>query len=112
MDLTGLLSNHDLTGLFQRLTTRDWKQAVQRHLSACDAAPDGRLKFGMVRDSIIAVLDQADGELRVRDIHARVEKLLGEPVSRGSVKAYLHSAKRRKTPLFEYCGSLGYRRAR
>jgi hypothetical protein len=111
VDLVGRFSNHDLTALFQRLTTRDWKQAGQQHVSARGTAPapDGRLKFGLIRDSIIAVLEQADDALRVQDIYAGVEKRLGEPVSRGSVKGYLHSAKRRKTPLFEYCGRLGYR---
>src|SRR5207249_2727117 len=103
---------HDRTGLFQRLTVRDWEQAGQRHLSAPGVAPDGRREFGVVRDAIVTVLGEAEGELQVRDIHARVEKLLGEPVSKGSVKAYLHGAKFRNTPLFEYHGSLGYRLAR
>src|SRR5712691_7268165 len=31
MDLVGLLSNHDLTALFQRLMARNWKQVARRH---------------------------------------------------------------------------------
>jgi hypothetical protein len=112
MDLIGRLSSHDLTTLLQRLTARDWKQADCRHLSAGGVAPDGRRKFGTGRDAIVAVLEQAGCELRVRDIHERVEKLLGEPVSSSSVKAYLRRGCRRRSPLFEYRGRTGYRLSR
>ena len=44
-----------------------WKAKVRRRQSA-----------------IVAVLEQADGELRVREIHAGVEARMGEPVSRFS----------------------------
>ena len=110
--LVGRLSNRDLPALFQRLTARDWKQAVRRHSSARGVAPDGRRKFGTVRDAIITVLEQASDELRVRDIHAGVEKLLGEPVSGSSVRDSLRKGCRRSTPLFEYRGKRGYRLTR
>jgi hypothetical protein len=111
MVLIGRLSNQDLTDLYQRLTARDWKQAPGRHTLA-RGIPDGRRKFGTVRDAIVAVLEQASDELRVRDIHAGVEKLLGEPVARSSVRDYLRKGCSRRTPLFEYHGSRGYRLAR
>lgn len=69
MVLTGRLSNHELTTLIQRLTTHDWKQADFRRPSASGVAPDGRRKFGTVRDAIVTVLEQAGSDLRVRDIH-------------------------------------------
>lgn len=47
--------------------------------------------------------------LCVRDIHTGVQKVLGEQVSASSVKDYLHKDRRRKSPLFEYCGKSGYR---
>lgn len=109
MDLVGRLSNHDLTTLYQGLMARDWKQAGRRHPSVGGVAPDGRRKFGTIRDAIVIVLEQANCEQRVRDIHAGVEELFGEPVSRGSVKAYLCGDSRRRTPLFERCGTSGYR---
>src|SRR6266851_1524611 len=109
MDLVGRLSNHDLTALLQRLTTLDWRQDSSRHRHREDVAPDGRRKFGAVRDAIVAVLEQADGELRVREIHAGVEARMGEPVSRGSVKSYMRAGCQRKAPLFEYLGKRGYR---
>jgi hypothetical protein len=57
-------------------------------------APDGRRKCGSVGNAIIEVLSGAESELRVRDIQARVEDLFGSPVSRGSVKGYLHNRSR------------------
>jgi hypothetical protein len=45
----------------------------------------------------------------VREIHAGVESLLGEPVAKSSVKAYLRTGCRRRTSLFEYRGKRGYR---
>ena len=55
---------------------------------------------------------QAGCEQRVQDIHKGVEKLLGEPVSRSSVKDYLRKGCRRRAPLFDYRGKRGYRLAR
>jgi hypothetical protein len=88
---------------------RDWRQAERRRLAARGVSPDGRRKFGTIRDAIVAVLDQASGELRVRDIHAGVEKLLGESVPGSSVRDYLRKGSRRSAPLFEYRGKRGYR---
>jgi hypothetical protein len=56
----------------------------------------------------MTVLEEAGQELRVRDIHERVESLFGETVARSSVKDCLWDGCRRKTPLFEYCGTKGY----
>lgn len=112
MDLVGRLSNPDLTTLFQGLTAHDWKQAGPRHRSAAGVAPDGRRRFGTVRDAIVQVLAQADSELRVREIHQGVEEILDGPVSSSSVKDYLRKGCRRRVPLFEYCGKRGYRLAR
>src|SRR5438128_2001296 len=109
MDLTGRLSNHDLTVLLQRLTARDWRQAERRHPSAGGVAPDARRKFGTVRDAIVVILEQAGCELRVREIQKGVEELLGGRVSGSSVKDYLRKGCRRRVPLFEYCGKRGYR---
>ena len=60
---------------------------------------------------IAHVLAKADGDLRVRDIHEGVERVLGAPVSRSSVKDYLRKGCRRRVPLFEYRGKSGYRSA-
>src|SRR5713101_7455793 len=105
MVLVGRLSNHDLTTLLQGLTALELKQAQPLpRQPARGAASDGRRRFGVVRDAIVAVLAETEGELRARDIHVRVEELLAESVSRGSVKSYLRVGCRRKRPLFEYLG--------
>ena len=98
-----------VTTLYQRLTMRDMTQPLRTSSVGGGAAPDGRRKFGSLRDAIVAVLQEADRELRVREVHAAVEQLLGEPVSRGSVKSYLRVGCRRKQPLFAYSGPRGYR---
>ena len=112
MDLVGRLSNHDLTKLLERLTAHDWKQADRPHPSASGVAPDGRRKFGTVRDAIVQVVANAGSELRVRETQKGVEEVLGGPVSHSSVKDYLRKGCRRRAPLFEYRGRDGYRLAR
>ena len=112
MGLVGRLSNHELTTLFQRLTARGWRQVPRRHASVGGVTPDGRRKFGTVRDAIIHVLGHSDSELRVREIQKGVEKILSGPVSASSVKDSLRKGCRRKAPLFEYRGRRGYRLAR
>jgi hypothetical protein len=74
--------------------------------------PDGRRKFGTVRNAIIQVLQNASTELRTRDIHARVEELLQEPVCRGSVKSYLAKGCVTNVPRFERVARGRYRLAR
>ncbi len=77
----------------------NWKQASPRPNAHAGIAPDGRRKFGTVRDAIVQVLAQADSELRVREIQQGVEEVLDGPVSSSSVKDYLRKGCRRRTPL-------------
>jgi hypothetical protein len=86
MVLTGRLSSHDWTTLFQRLTARNWNQAPVRSKTDTHGSP-GRRSFGTVSCAIVKVLERVDSDLRVRDIHDEVERLLGGPVSRSSVRA-------------------------
>jgi hypothetical protein len=110
--LVGRLSNPDLTTLLQGLTAHDWRQARPLQRATSGIAPDGRRKFGTVRDAIVQVLASADSDLRVREIQKGVEDVLGGPVSPSSVKDYLRKGCRHRVPLFEYRGRDGYRRAR
>jgi hypothetical protein len=59
--------------------------------------PGGRRKYGTVGAAIVAVLAQADREMRVKDIHEEVERHLGGSVSRFSVSDYLR--RRSKAPM-------------
>jgi hypothetical protein len=109
MDLIGRLSNHDTTALYQWLTSRNWHKQRKTRVSGDGPRPGGRRQFGSVREAILSVLARADVARRVRDIQVDVEQVLGDEVSRSSVKNYLHKGSKRAIPLFEYCGRRGYR---
>jgi hypothetical protein len=101
MVLVERLSNNEFAGLLQRLTARDWKQAPRKRFEVAGVAPDGRRKFGQVNELAIRVLRTEPAGLRVRDIHMRIELLLGEPVSRSSVKNSVHRLSRDQKPQLE-----------
>jgi hypothetical protein len=71
--------------------------------------PDGRRKFGSVSGAIVQVLTEARRDLRVKEIWREVEQVLGEPVSRHSVKSYLHRGTYSSTTIFERIGYGRYR---
>jgi len=113
MGLIGLLSNQKTTALYQCLTSRRWrKRSRQRRSEASGPHPDGRRSFGSVSRTIIQVLAQAGAELRVSEIHRRVEEELGSSVAASSIKMYLRRGCRQSRPVFTYCGRRGYRLAR
>jgi hypothetical protein len=67
-------------------------------------------RFAEVGDAVVQVLREAGGELRMYEVHLAVEELLGESVSRSSVKNYLAAGTdRRKTRLFERVSRGRYR---
>jgi hypothetical protein len=90
MVLVGALSNPDLQGLFQSLTSQPRRKPRKQAPDPNGPRPDGRRKFGTVSGAIVQVLNEAESDLRVNEIWAAVEQLLGESVSRHSVKSYLH----------------------
>ena len=102
VDLVGRLSNHEFQGLLQRLTSTDRHQARPQELRQAKSGPnpDGRRPFGQVQEAVFCVMAGAPAGMRVRDVHARVELLLGEPVSWGSVKATLNRLSKGENPKF------------
>jgi hypothetical protein len=110
MVLVGALSNPDLQDLFQGLTSQRRRKQRRRQSTSTDGpSPDGRRSFGSVRSAIVQVLTEAESDLRVREIWAEVERLLGEPVSRHSVKSYLHRRTYSSKPIFERVSHGRYR---
>ncbi len=110
MDLVEALSNTLTTSNLQRLTSADQHQVRRRRGRASyGVAPDGRRRFGSVGAAVVEVLSHAESELRVREIKTEVERLLGGPVARGSVKSYLANRCRGKAPLFERTARGRYR---
>jgi hypothetical protein len=99
MVLSGGLSNHSLADLLHCLTRDSSDQGLDQPVERA-GWPDGRRKFGEVSGAIIAVLTQAGSEMRLRDIHAEVERLLVGRVSFQSVADYLVTRSKGPKPLF------------
>jgi hypothetical protein len=100
-DLFESLSHVAFSGQLDVLTARDW-QAAPPPSRKGQQKSRSRRRFSEVGDAVVQVLRDAGCELRIFEVHASVEDLLGEPVSRSSVKNYLASgATDRKTKLFE-----------
>jgi hypothetical protein len=100
MDLVGRLSNQEFQGLLQRLTSSDGHQVRRARTASDGPKPDGRRKFGQVSEAAARVLQDEPAGLRVKEVHARVEVLLGEPVSWGSVKSALNRLSKGSNPRF------------
>jgi hypothetical protein len=58
---------------------------------------------------IVAVLNETDGEIRLRDIHVAVEQRLGGSVSLCSVADFLLRRSKGRKPLFVHTGYGHYR---
>lgn len=104
MGLVGRLSNPVTSDLLQFLTLGDWRKVPYQAVSTGGPAPDGRRPFGSVRDAIVQVLASESLGLRARDVHAHVELLLAERVSRSSVKSMLALRCVGSEPLFVRVG--------
>lgn len=109
VDLAERLSNPQVTILFQRLTGRVSQQDPCPAQRLPVGAPDGRRPFGVVGDAVTDALTHARAALRVRDVHAHVEQILGGEVSRSSVRSFLHRRSRGRTPMFERIARDSYR---
>lgn len=100
MALSGGLSNNSIQSLLQCLTEDRSDQEQQHDADPRLGWPDGRRRSGEVGEAIVSVLTAAGSEMRVKAIHAEVERLLGEPVSRYSVSDYLRRRAKRPSQLF------------
>jgi hypothetical protein len=95
MDLSGHHSNPrgPLEGLLSDSSSE--ADATQAQSRTCATRPRGRAigaahpRQGRIIDAISQVLIADRAPMRARDVHARVETLLGEPVRWASVKATL-----------------------
>ena len=106
--MVGALSNPKLGSLLQSLARINWDGP--RYARQTEAGwSDGRRRFGSVRDAIAQELARSESDLAVREIHAEVERILGSPVSRSSVKGYLHQGSRGNSGVFERLSRGRYR---
>ena len=61
---------------------------------------DRRLRSGLVPNAIMRVLSESVEPMRMKDIHAEVDRTLGQPVSRSAVKNWLAGHTGGAQPLF------------
>lgn len=89
MELVEALSNSKIQERLGRLT------AKLKQIAASDARPqssarsDLRLRSGLVPKAIMQVLGESVEPTRMMDIHAEVDRVLDQPVSRSAVKNWL-----------------------
>ena len=100
MVLRGRLSNPKFEDLLQSLISQKRRKGPAKRSKPRAGSPDGRRSFGSVSGAILKVLAETDGELRLRDIHAGVERELEGKVSLYSVADYLAKRSRPPKPLF------------
>jgi len=100
MGLSGGLSNHHFKDLLQCLTTHNLGKSPAKRWERRSGSPGGRRKFGSVSGAVRKVLAEAESEMRVKSIHAEVERVLGGSVSRFSVADYLRRRSKGERPLF------------
>lgn len=100
MVLRGRLSNPEFQDLLQCLTTHKPTKVPAYRPKRPTRTKDGRREFGSVSAAIVAILGEAGTEMRLKAIHAEVERLLGGHVSLSSVADYLHRRSRGPNPLF------------
>lgn len=89
MGLLGCYSNPEIQGRLRRLSEKLERLAASNAPPSPSARIDLRLRCGLVPKAITRVLSEAVEPMRVRDIHAEVEALLGEAVSLSAVKNWL-----------------------
>lgn len=85
MGLPGHASNFGLADRIARVLDLASRNAGVP-VDAAPRLPRHRLEWRSVQNAVIVVMSSADGEMQLRDIHAAVEALCGQPVSRSSVK--------------------------
>src|SRR5439155_23496152 len=100
MVLSGGLSNPHFEDTIHSLIGDAAHQARCRRKKPSAGWPDGRRTFGSVGGAILAVLAQTDSEMRLKDIHVAVERLLGGRVSFQSVADYLLTRSKGLNPVF------------
>jgi hypothetical protein len=111
MELVGALSNHEIHDQLRRLSEKLNQIAASGGRPRSSARLDRRLRSGLVPKAIMRVLGESVEPMRMKDIHAEVERELGQPVSRSAVKNWLASHVEGNNALFVRLGRGRYLRA-
>ncbi len=97
MGIFGALSNPEIQERLKQLSEQLVKIAARKHPPA---RPKPRLRAGAVPAAIMRVLADSVEPMRMRDIHAEIERLLGQSVTRSAVKNYLANHCQGEQPRF------------
>jgi hypothetical protein len=89
MGVLGAYSNHETQERLRRLAEKLDRLAASGASPRPTTRRDCRLPSGLLPEAIMQVLGDAGKPMRVRDVHAVVEQLLGRPVSPSAVKTWL-----------------------
>lgn len=89
MGLLGCYSNQEIQGRLRQLSEKLERLAASNASPRPSARIDRRLRCGLVPKAIVQILSESADPMRVRDIHAEVEALLGQAVSSSAVKNWL-----------------------
>jgi hypothetical protein len=89
MELVEALSNSETQDELGRLAQKLEQIAASEARPRSSARLDLRLRSGLVPKAIMQVLGEAVEPMRMMDIHAEVERVLGRPVSRSAIKNWL-----------------------
>ena len=100
MELVGALSNPETQEQLRRLSEKLDLLATKSAARRPSARLDRRLRSGLVPQAIMRVLSESVEPMRMKDIHAEVERDLGQPVSRSAVKNWLATHAGGKKALF------------
>lgn len=107
--LVGAYSNADTQERLRRLASRLDRLAASDAPRRPSARHDLRLRTGLVPHAIMGALGASVEPMRVRDIHAEVEELLGQHVSPSAIKNWLGRNLRGEHPVVVRLGRGRYR---
>lgn len=108
MGLTGALSNQPASEKRLRLDLLR-KKLLREAARSPRPAKRARPRSGVVKEAVIEVLASSAGPMQAIQIHAAVERLLGRPVSKDTVKSCLSDGAHGPEARFERLGRGRYR---
>lgn len=100
MEVAGVLSNQDLQWRLRRVVKKLAVLRARGEVRERHSCRQRSRRPGWVTKAVVTVLAERDEPMRVKDIHAAVEALIGGPVAWSSVKQALCSNVSGPSPRF------------
>jgi hypothetical protein len=109
MGIVGAYSHPEIQGRLRQLADKLDRLAASNDPRRHSSRNDRTIRCGLVAKAIQQVLAEAPGPMRVCDIHAAVEDLLGQSVPTSSVKDWLAKNVKGERPRLVRLGQGRYR---